>query len=468
MNQRDSFITNSKLNLKRTFNISNNAPKRKKLRRIALSLGFTSLLLLTSLLQSIFLGWNDTASAENGLGAGSQARVANTDGDGVRLRTDADSGAGTIQILGENWLVTVKGGPFSDKQGNSFYKVEWSNRTGYAMTQYLVYAGKNSAAASSGSKVPVGGQARIGGTGGDGVRMRQQPSASASTLTILNDSYLVTVMGGPFNDSQGNSFYKIEWTGYTGFVSGSFLNTAPKNAVAGNGGSMRVTNTDGDPIRFRASPNREADSSTYVYEGQVLKLLAGPFKDGAGNNYYKVERNGEVGYVDGSFLRRTDQTASTVTTQTKPNPAPAAAPAPAPKPNPIPAPPSNGSLGDRITNYVKQFVGWRYVWGSSTPAAGGFDCSGLVYWVLSQNGVGVGHSVDEDLAVGSPVPRDQLQPGDVVIFANTYKPGPSHSGIYIGGGRFIHAETYSTGVTVNNMSDSYYASRFYAARRPGV
>lgn len=297
--------------------------------------------------------------------------------------------------------------------------------------------------------------------------MRQQANGGASTLTILNDNYLVTVLGGPFNDSQGNSFFKVEWTGYTGYVSGSFLGTAPKNAVAGTGGSMRVTNTDGDPIRYRTGPGRDYDSNSYVYEGQVLKLLAGPFKDSGGNSWYKLERNGEVGYVDASYVRRTDAAPTSITGPAKTTSS-APAPAAAPKPQPIPAPASNGPLGDRIANYAKQFVGWRYVWGGHSPDAGGFDCSGLVHWVLSQNGISSGTSVTADLSIGSPVPADQLQPGDILIWANTYTAGPSHSGIYIGGGRFVHAETYSTGVTINNLSDSYYASRFYAARRPGV
>lgn len=468
MNRHNNSIGHSESNLQLTISHSNNALGRKKFQRFALGLALSSLLLLTSLLQSALLGFDlEVASAENGLSAGSQARVANTDGDGVRMRAEPDVKSSPMLTLNENWLVTIKGGPFNDKQGNSFYKVEWSDRVGFAMSQYLVYAGKNSGS-SKGKSLPLNSQVRVSGTSGDGVRLRQQPNVNAPTITILNETYLITVLGGPFNDNQGNSFFKVEWTGYTGYVSADYLTTAPKNAVAGKGGSMRVTNTDGDPIRFRAGPGRENDSSGYVYEGQVLKLLAGPFKDAGGNNWYKLERNGEVGYVDASYLQRTDQTATTVSSP--PRNAPAAAPAaPAtPKPQPVPAPASNGPLGQRIADYAKQFVGWRYVWGGHSPAAGGFDCSGLVHWVLTQNGINVGTSVDADLSIGSPVPLDKLQPGDVLIWANTYMPGPSHSGIYIGGGRFVHAETYSTGVTINNLSDSYYASRFYAARRPGV
>lgn len=443
-----------------------NARSHQKFQRIAICLALVILLFLSSLIQTTLFDFDlQVASAENGLKSGSQARVSNTDGDGVRLRTEPSAKASTILTLSENWLVTIKGGPFTDSQGNTFYKVDWNSRTGYAMTQYLSYAGKTSTSTGSSKSLPIGGQVRVSGTNGDGVRMRQQAKTSASTLAILSENYLLTVMGGPFNDNNGNSFFKVEWAGYIGYVSSSYLTTAPKNAVAGGGGSMRVTNTDGDPIRFRTGPGRSYGSNGYVYEGQVLKLLAGPFKDSAGGQWYKLERNGEVGYIDGSYVRRTDQAATTVSSNNPSRNINSSAPA---KAQPIPAPASNGPLGQRIANYAKQFVGWRYVWGGHSPAAGGFDCSGLVYWVLNQNGVGVGNSVDADLAVGSPVPADKLQPGDVLIWSNTYKSGPSHSGIYLGGGRFIHAETYSTGVTINNLSDSYYASRYYTARRPGA
>jgi cell wall-associated NlpC family hydrolase len=67
---------------------------------------------------------------------------------------------------------------------------------------------------------------------------------------------------------------------------------------------------------------------------------------------------------------------------------------------------------------------------------------------------------------GVRVTRSNLQVGDILIFANTYKAGPSHAAIYIGGGRFIHAENESTGVTISSLSTSYWGSRYYSAVRP--
>jgi cell wall-associated NlpC family hydrolase len=321
----------------------------------------------------------------------------------------------------------------------------------------------------SGHLLSVGGQVKVTGTNADGVRMHQQPSASSPTINILPETYLVSVLNGPFNDSDGNTFYRVEWAGQTGYVSSAYLIAASNKAVAGVGGWMRITNSDGDGIRFRSGPGTDSDVLGSVYEGEVLKLLAGPFSDSAGRHWYKLDHNGTVGYVDATYLGRTNSSTGTVINAAPKNTVQQVAPAaPAVKPAPPIVTASNGPLGQRIADISKQFLGYRYIWGSSDPTAGGFDCSGLVHYVLAQVGIGSGHSVDSDLAIGSAVSLGNLQPGDILIFANTYKAGPSHSGIYIGGGRFVHAETESTGVTISSLGDGYYASRFYAARRPGA
>jgi cell wall-associated NlpC family hydrolase len=403
-------------------------------------------------------------ASSGGISLGSQIRIAGTDGEGVRLRSQPNVSAAAIATLGENWLATVQGGPFKDNQGNSFYKVEWTGKIGYVSADYVSFAGGSSTTASTGvnSKLTIGGQAKVNGTGGEGVNLRQQPNVVAPTLSVLGETYLVTVLGGPFSDKEGNSYYRVEWAGYTGFVSGSFLTTAPKNAVAGTGGNMRVTNTDGDQIRFRTGAGKQYPENGYVYEGQVLKILAGPTKDANGTSWYKLDRNGEVGYVDAVFLQRTS-TAVTNVTVVK-----AAAPSAPAVPRPIPAPASNGPLGQRIADYARQFVGYRYVWAGDNPAVG-FDCSGFVYWVMKEvAGVNVGHSVSISMGSGTPVPREALQPGDYLIFYNTYNSGPSHSAIYLGNGQFVHAESEGSGVTIDNLNDAYWSSHYNSARRIGV
>jgi len=101
-------------------------------------------------------------------------------------------------------------------------------------------------------------------------------------------------------------------------------------------------------------------------------------------------------------------------------------------------------------------VGAPYSWGAGGPGA--FDCSGLVMWAFQQAGISLPHSSQALAAGGTPVSRDQLQPGDVV----NYYSDASHTGIYIGDGMVVHASTYGQPVKVVPIDG---AGPFYNARR---
>jgi len=120
--------------------------------------------------------------------------------------------------------------------------------------------------------------------------------------------------------------------------------------------------------------------------------------------------------------------------------------------------------GGAIAALAATYVGYPYAWGGTSPA--GFDCSGLVWYVFQRVGIQLPRDLPGQLASGTPVARDDLQPGDVVFFVNTYQPGLSHSGIYLGGGRFVSAIDEATGVAISSLSSPYWVSRYFAAARP--
>src|SRR5437773_1245972 len=119
-----------------------------------------------------------------------------------------------------------------------------------------------------------------------------------------------------------------------------------------------------------------------------------------------------------------------------------------------PAPPSTDSS---VVSIAMRYLGTPYVWGGASPS--GFDCSGLVMYVFSQVGVSLPHSSYSQYGMGSPVSRDQLQPGDLVFFD-----GLGHVGIYVGGGSFIHAPHTGDVVKISSIS-GWYASTYVGARR---
>lgn len=101
-------------------------------------------------------------------------------------------------------------------------------------------------------------------------------------------------------------------------------------------------------------------------------------------------------------------------------------------------------------------IGCRYSWGGSGPDD--FDCSGLVQWCYAQAGVAVPRTSQDQSGTGRSVPRDQLQPGDIIV----YYPDASHVGLYSGNGNVIHASTYGVPVAEVPLDN---AGPFNCARR---
>ncbi len=110
------------------------------------------------------------------------------------------------------------------------------------------------------------------------------------------------------------------------------------------------------------------------------------------------------------------------------------------------APPPSSSTGGSAASVALGELGVPYVWGGESTS--GFDCSGLVAWAYSQVGVSLPHYAAAQYAMGTPVPMDALEPGDLVSFH-----GSGHIGIYIGGGQYVHAPETGDVVKVSSLAD---------------
>jgi len=126
-----------------------------------------------------------------------------------------------------------------------------------------------------------------------------------------------------------------------------------------------------------------------------------------------------------------------------------------------PTPPRRGPR-EQIIATAKGYLGTPYVWGGTS--AEGFDCSGLVQTVFAENGIQLPRGSGEQYRQGKKIAKRNMRPGDLVFF-HTYTSGPSHVGIYVGDGKFLHAESSPRGVTITPLSEPYWEKRFLGSRR---
>jgi hypothetical protein len=122
------------------------------------------------------------------------------------------------------------------------------------------------------------------------------------------------------------------------------------------------------------------------------------------------------------------------------------------------------TLGGQAVAIAYRYLGVPYVWGGETP--NGFDCSGLTMYVYAQLGIKLGHYTGFQYYQGRRVPRDQLQPGDLVFFHASSSGVPGHEGMYIGNGSFIHAPHTGDVVKISSLFEAAYALSYVGAVRP--
>jgi cell wall-associated NlpC family hydrolase len=118
---------------------------------------------------------------------------------------------------------------------------------------------------------------------------------------------------------------------------------------------------------------------------------------------------------------------------------------------------TSASKVQSIIDEAKKYIGSPYRWGGNTPA--GFDCSGFTKYVFDKQGVSLPRTAASQWDAATPVNSPSI--GDLVFF-ETYKVGPSHVGIYLGNNKFISAA--SSGVTISDMTSTYWKTRYLGAK----
>lgn len=126
--------------------------------------------------------------------------------------------------------------------------------------------------------------------------------------------------------------------------------------------------------------------------------------------------------------------------------------------------------GSTIVQTALRYLGYPYTAVGNSPGTG-FSCIGFVSYVYQSNGIPLPDDLGGAMAYGPSVSFSNLMPGDVLFFQNTVWYGLSHTAIYLGGGRFVHAEWYNRGVVTSSFTGDpvdgdYWMSKYLGATRP--
>lgn len=120
----------------------------------------------------------------------------------------------------------------------------------------------------------------------------------------------------------------------------------------------------------------------------------------------------------------------------------------------------SSATANKVVATVKKQIGVRYRYGGNTPK--GFDCSGLIWWGYRQHGVDVPRVAKDQAATGRSISLAAARPGDILIFEIS---SGLHTGLYAGGGTFVHAPSSGKRVRQDSVQNSYWRPRLKAVRR---
>jgi cell wall-associated NlpC family hydrolase len=116
-----------------------------------------------------------------------------------------------------------------------------------------------------------------------------------------------------------------------------------------------------------------------------------------------------------------------------------------------------------IAIHALGLVGTPYRYGGNTPDSG-FDCSGLIGYVYRHRvGTAPPRTVAQLSGWGQQIANDELRSGDMVVFGTGRS--PSHAGIYVGEGRFVHAPSSGGTVRLDHLQSRYWARQNASFRR---
>ncbi|PGD55275.1 peptidase M24 [Bacillus toyonensis] len=362
----------------------------------------------------------------------------------LRVRTGPSTSHTTIASITKGQVVQVVG------EVQDWFKINYAGQAAYISKDYVTKGGSNENGSQGNNQnnnvtVQTGGTYVVNATS---LRVRTGPAAYHSVIGGVLNGTTLNVVG-----SEG-SWFKVNYQGKTGFVSSEFVKfvkggTAtpeqPKQPEKPNQGAIGDYYINASALNVRSGEGTNYRIIGALSQGQKVQVIS------ENSGWSKINYNGQNGYIGTRFLSKTpvggavDKPNNNNNNQNNNNQ----------NNNNNNNTGNNSGDTSSLLAYAKSMQGVPYVWGGTS--ANGVDCSGYIYHVFKK----FGHNISRQSVAGywSSLPKTSSpQPGDLIYFQNTYKAGPSHMGIYLGGGSFI--QSGDKGVAIASLSNSYWKSHF--------
>lgn len=280
------------------------------------------------------------------------------------------------------------------------------------------------------------------------VNLRKKASTTSSVIGKLKLNNEVIVL-----EKVDSKWSKIEYDGITGYVSTDLLSSEKVKEKEESSSTSRdgetvsrdevvenkkeettkkeeITTNKDTTVKEENTSNKEQEKETIINKEETNNKVE-----------EKEETSKETGTNKEETKKEEESSKSETTTTSK-------------------------TKGEEIVEYAKTFLGYDYVYGGSSPKTG-FDCSGFTAYVYKKFGYTLSRASTAQAKNGVEVSKNELQPGDLLIFKNQALTRIGHVGIYIGNNKMIHASEPGVGVTITDLdARGYnYNKRYVTARR---
>ena len=307
--------------------------------------------------------------------------------------------------------------------------------------------------------LPLGAAAQKAGIRGiafvnyETLRLREEPNTNSKELAKAQRNEVVLIL----NKGKGG-WYRVSYNLQEGYMLGGYLRILTKENVELGYGQVIPEETV-----LYTQPDPQSEELCGLVQNDRCYTI------GVNDGWYKVIFGEGIGYIPSPLLELTEVPYENAASSVSPKffveglstgIAPSAQALSGQKPLKASGEPVTGA---DILAETEQYLGIRYVHGGESPK--GFDCSGLIYYVLRTLGYSAPRSVAAQARMGTPVGNDLLQPGDLVFFATLGGKTPTHVGIYAGDGQFLHAPNSRSKVSYGDLTSGYWLKCYIGARR---